>query len=123
MNKAEELLASLERRGLKVTLHPQGGVAITPTDQLTDDDRAQLRHAAAGLERLLRQRSALINRAVAPQPCAEIRTPSRKPSRPFPPARSSRSAPRRAWNPSRRCSLPAPPQWHHRRPSSPHPTY
>src|SRR6516162_2126745 len=59
MNKVEELLASLERRGLKVTLHPQGGVAITPTDQLTDDDRAQLRQAAAGLERLLHQRSAL----------------------------------------------------------------
>ena len=73
MNKVEEFLSSLERRGLKVTLHPRGGVMITPTDQLTDDDRARRRRGAAGLERLLRQRSAMTE--TAPQLSAEnIRT-------------------------------------------------
>ena len=71
MNRAEELLFSLERRRLKVTLHPQGGIVITPTDQLTDDDRARLRQGTAGLERLLRQRSAITARAANPQLSAE----------------------------------------------------
>jgi len=71
MNKAEELLFSLERRRLKVTLHPQGGIVITPTDQLTDDDCARLRQGTAGLERLLRQRSAITARAANPQLSAE----------------------------------------------------
>jgi hypothetical protein len=64
---AEQLLSALEHRGYQVRLHPKGGFTIVPTSGLTNDEREDLKHSAADLERLLREREEAHARGLSPR--------------------------------------------------------
>ena len=65
--EAAALLAELERRGIRVTLHPAGPTAAPP-QLLTDRDLANLRRYKTDIVRLLRERTR------RPQPPAQTKT-------------------------------------------------
>jgi hypothetical protein len=57
MNDIDALLAELESRGMRVTLHPNGKLTVGPPGKVTGSDRADLAHHREGILRRLQERT------------------------------------------------------------------